>query len=101
MMYLIITLVTVGLMLPFAIMFLICGADKKHKIGGFVACLCIGLVVGGAISLQTAQNKSAWNNGVCDCGTKWELSAVSEGRHGTVTKYYTCDNCKTEIVIKN
>jgi hypothetical protein len=86
--------------IPFMLFFIIGGADKQHKIGGAIVGLVFWFLCSGGLYLQSANNAEQWNDGACECGTQWELSAVSESRNGYKTKYYTCENCHTEIVIK-
>lgn len=83
---------------PCILMFLICGADKKHKIIGAIVCASFWLLISGSIYFEAKTNAKAWNNGYCDCGTHWELVAVSKGHNtSSVTKYYLCPNCYAEI----
>lgn len=82
---------------PCIIMFLVCGVDLKHKLGGTIAILLFWGLVAGGLTLDILIKKNSWNGGYCDCGTHWELRGASESRTGTETKYYTCPNCYAEI----
>ena len=86
--------------IPLIIIFTIGGTDKLHKIGGSVVIVIFWFLVAIGAWAQGNDNAKNWNNGFCECGTHWELSAVSEYR-GSTTKYYTCPNCHKEIEIKN
>jgi hypothetical protein len=83
---------------PCILIFLAGGADKKHRIVGAIVCFCIWLIASGAVYFKAETNAKAWNDGYCDCGTHWELVAVSKS-HGTgsTIKYYFCPNCYAEI----
>lgn len=83
--------------MPFIIMFLVGGVDWKHKIGGSIAILIFWVLVAGGFTLDGMGKRDAWNDGYCDCGTHWELRAVSKSRTGVETKYYVCPNCYAEI----
>lgn len=85
--------------LPFMLMFLICGVDAKHKIGGAVFVLAFWLLTAGALYGQEQGNNERWNGGNCPCGTRWELVAVDRSRNGTEHKYYCCPDCYKEIEI--
>ena len=74
--------------------------NKFYKIGGSVIIVILWLLVSFGAWSQGNNNAKNWNNGFCECGTHWELNAVSEYR-GSTTKYYTCPNCHKEIEIKN
>lgn len=80
-----------------AVMFLICGADWKHKIIGALVCVGFWLLMSGGIYLDAKIDANVWNNGQCECGGRWELRGISEGLSGSVTKYYVCPDCYTEI----
>lgn len=84
---------------PFMLMFLICGVDAKHKIGGTIFVLIFWFLVAGAMYGQEQGNNERWNDGNCPCGTRWELVAVDRSRHGTEHKYYCCPDCYKEIEI--
>lgn len=63
--------------------------------GKIIACLCVLAVACGVMTLiyKDAENANdRWNNGVCECGGTYELSAASQYRTSK-TFYYTCDNC--------
>ena len=80
-----------------AVMFLVCGADWKHKIIGALVCIGFWLLMSGGIYLDASLDADVWNDGYCECGAHWELRGVSESRNGTTTKYYACPNCYAEI----
>lgn len=80
-----------------SIMFIVGGADKKHKIRGVLSCVAMWLIFSNLLCLDAYINFRAWNGGKCDCGGEWELVAVSESRSGTKTKYYACEKCNHEI----
>ena len=95
-----ITFAVVGLFgVPCVLMFATCGTDTKNKIGGSLACIIFWFLVAGVLHWQEVGNAERWNNGLCECGQHWELSAVAKSRSGTETKYYTCSNCYNEIEI--
>lgn len=85
--------------LPFMLMFLICGIDAKHKIGGAVFVLVFWFLFAGAMYGQEQGNNERWNGGYCPCGSRWELVAVDRSRNGTEHKYYCCGDCYKEIEI--
>ena len=80
-----------------ALMFVIGGVDTKHKVWGAVITLLVGALLFGGIYLDAKFDADVWNGGYCECGGQWELKGVSESRHGIVTKYYACDECRHEI----
>lgn len=80
-----------------AVMFLVCGADWKHKVIGALVCVGFWLLMSGGIYLDAKIDANVWNNGYCECGGHWELRGVSEGRAGSITKYYVCPDCYAEI----
>lgn len=64
----------------------------KKKI---LACFLILVVTFGIATLlykQAEREQERWNNGICECGGTYELSAASQYR-SSKTFYYTCDNC--------
>ena len=85
--------------IPSTLMFITCSATKKNKIVGAVFCLCFWLFASVLLWGQEVGNQGRWNNGFCECGEHWELSAVSKTRSGTETKYYSCPTCHNEIEI--
>lgn len=63
--------------------------------GKIIACLCVLAVTCGVMTLiyKDAENANdRWNNGVCECGGTYELSAASRDRSFEFF-YYTCDEC--------
>ena len=77
--------------LPLSITIISC-YKKKTKI---IACLCILVVAFGITTLlyQNRVNQDArWNNGICECGGTYELSAASR-YCASRTFYYSCDIC--------
>lgn len=63
--------------------------------GKIIACLCVLAVTCGIMVLmyQDAENAAdRWNNGTCECGGAYELSAASQYRTSK-SFYYTCDTC--------
>lgn len=80
-----------------AVMFLVCGADRKHKIIGALVCIGFWLLMSGGIYLDASLDADVWNDGYCECGAHWELRGVSESRNGNTTKYYACPDCYAEI----
>ena len=83
--------------MPFIIMFLVCGVDTSHKLGGTIVILLVWLMLAGGITLHTMSRADSWNDGYCDCGTHWELRGAAKSKTGTETKYYACPNCHAEI----
>ena len=73
---------------PFIIMFLVCGVDLKHKLGGAIAILLFWLLISGGMTLEGMNKADSWNGGYCDCGTHWELRGATKSRTGIETKYY-------------
>lgn len=82
---------------PAIIMFLVCGVDAKHKIGGALICLFFWAIMSGGIALDISIKADTWNNGYCNCGHHWELAGATKTRSGSTTKYYYCPNCYAEI----
>lgn len=85
--------------IPSALMFITCGATTKNKIGGAAFCICFWLLTSVLLWGQEVGNQERWNNGFCECGEHWELSAVDKSKSGTETKYYSCPACYNEIEI--
>lgn len=85
--------------LPLAFMFAYCGVDTKTKVFGSLFVIAFWVLFSGALYFQEQGNQERWNNGFCECGQHWELSAVNKTRNGTETKYYTCPDCYKEIQI--
>ena len=85
--------------IPCILLFVCCGADAKHKIGGSLVVIAFWVIISGAMYFQEQGNQERWNGGFCDCGQHWVLSGVSRTRTGTETKYYSCPNCYKEIKI--
>ena len=64
--------------------------------GKIIACLCVLAVTCGVMILiyKDAENANdRWNNGVCECGGTYELSAASQYCNSK-SFYYTCDTCQ-------
>lgn len=60
------------------------------------ACLCALAIGFGAMTLiyqKGEEQKKHWNNGICECGGTYELSAVLQNIYEKYF-YYTCDTCK-------
>lgn len=60
-----------------------------------LACLCVLVVTCGAAALLYMSRENAyerWNNGTCECGGTYELSAATK-YHSSESFYYTCDKC--------
>lgn len=95
------TIIGTGIIwIPCIILFLIGGKDLKHKIIGSLICIAIWVLMAGGLYFQEIGNQQRWNDGYCQCGQHWELSAVVRSRsNSSEKKYYTCPNCYTEIVI--
>lgn len=87
------------LAIPVIVMFITCGATIKNKIGGAAFCICFWLLASVLLWGQEMGNQERWNNGFCECGEHWELSAADKSRCGTETKYYSCPACYNEIEI--
>lgn len=85
------------LAIPLIIMFITCGVDLKHKLGGAFAVLIFWLIFSLGLWADGMATRDAWNGGYCECGTHWELSGVTKTRNGNTTKYYSCPNCYAEI----
>lgn len=63
--------------------------------GKIIACLCVLAVTCGIMTLNYKDAENAnehWNDGVCECGGTYELSAASQ-YHSFKSFYYTCDEC--------
>lgn len=72
------------------------------KIGLTICLLALWSGLAFGIWAEADRNEQAWNGGCCpNCGTHWELAAVSESRYGHETKYYVCPDCHKEITIEN
>ena len=85
--------------IPMVVAFVYCGVDVKNKIGGSLIVIIFWIAFAGGMYFQEQGNQERWNNGFCECGQHWELSAVNKIRNGTETKYYTCPDCYKEIQI--
>lgn len=60
-----------------------------------IAVLCTLIVTFGVTFLMCKDTENAhsrWNNGICECGGTYELSAAS-GRGSFKSFYYSCDKC--------
>ena len=69
-----------------------CPQKAKGKI---IACLCVLIVTCGIATLIYKDVENAndrWNNGICECGGTYELSAASKYRTSE-SFYYTCNTC--------
>lgn len=84
---------------PLIIMFLICGVDFKHKLGGALGVLVFWVLLSAGLAFDSKRDAELWNGGYCECGEHWTLAGASKSRNGTETKYYRCDNCHNEIQI--
>ena len=80
-----------------AVMFLVCGADRKHKIVGALVCIGFWLLMSGGIYLDASHDADVWNDGYCECGGHWELAGATRTKSGQTIKYYSCPNCYAEI----
>lgn len=82
-----------------ALMFIICGVDAKHKIGGAVFCIALGVLMIGGTLLEAKADQNAWNGGQCSkCGGEWSLVAVSRSHNtSSSTYYYECEDCRNTI----
>ena len=83
--------------LSIAVMFLVCGADWKHKIFGALVCISFWLLMSGGIYLDASHDADVWNGGFCECGEHWELAGATRTKSGQTIKYYSCPNCYAEI----
>lgn len=91
-----------GLMaVPCIAMFVVCGADIQHKVGGAIVCVVFWFLVSGGLYFQEVGNAERWNDGFCECGTHWELKGVTKTKMGSETKYYSCPECYKEIEINH
>ena len=86
---------------PMIIMFLVGGVDLKHRLGGTFITLGLWLFMSFSIVFSAWRNEEVWNDGYCDCGYHWELAGATRSKQGSVTKYYFCPNCHSEIEIGN
>lgn len=78
-------------LLPLSIVFL-SSRTVKWKI---LACLCVLVVTCGVAALLYTDSENAyerWNNGTCECGGTYELSAATK-YNSSESFYYTCDKC--------
>lgn len=76
----------------FSLVLVLIPQTLKKKI---LACFLILVVTFGIATLlykQAEGEQERWNNGICECGGTYELSAASQYR-SSKTFYYTCDNC--------
>ena len=90
--------ITSIIFIPLILIFIFCGVDKAHKIGGTVVVVLIWIVFTLGLFCEEKANEESWNQGFCECGTHWELKGVSKGIRHEV-KYYACPNCYSEIEI--
>lgn len=63
--------------------------------GKIIACLCVLIVACGITTLiykDVEYANDRWNNGICECGGAYELSAASKYRTSE-SFYYTCNTC--------
>lgn len=78
-------------LLPLLIVFF-SSRTVKWKI---LACLCVLVVTCGVTALLYMSSENAydrWNNGTCECGGTYELSAATK-YNSSKSFYYTCDKC--------
>lgn len=64
--------------------------------GKIIACLCVLIIACGItvlIYIDIEDNYNRWNNGICECGGTYELTAVSQ-YCASKSFYYTCDICE-------
>ena len=90
--------VTGIMFIPLILMFIFCGVDKTHKIGGAIAVILIWIVFTLGVFYEEKTNEESWNQGFCECGAHWELKGVGKSLTNEV-KYYACPNCYAEIEI--
>ena len=87
------------LAIPALVCFIVCGTTTKTKIKGSIIILLFWLGTSIACWGQSTGNAERWNDGHCECGAHWELSAVAHIKTSTI-KYYTCPECFNEIEIR-
>lgn len=72
-------------------------SNSKRKWLGWLVGITISLVFGfgfvGALAMEQEWDREAWNNGYCECGGSFELSAATKSKMGSKTFYYTCGDC--------
>ena len=76
---------------------MIATANAKRKWLGAIVGVIISLAFGfgfvGAITMEQEWDREAWNNGYCECGGSFELSAATKSKMGSKTFYYSCEDC--------
>ena len=79
----------------FICMIAIARAERKWlgAIVGIILSLAIGFGLTGALYTEQRQENEAWNNGYCECGGEFKLTAVTKTNIGGKTFYYTCKDC--------
>lgn len=99
-------------------MFIICGLVMSIFIGSFISfiltsnmkkglkkniatifiALAIGFGFSGLLTLEKKSDEMVWNNGHCECGTKWKLVNIEHLKNNSgELYYYNCDNCNIII----
>ena len=69
----------------------------KKVVVAIIVALAIGFGISGLFALERKGDEIAWNNGYCECGTKWELVDIEHLKNSGELYYYGCDNCGTVI----
>lgn len=89
------------LFVPMALMFLICGATTKSKIGGAIFSIVIWLMFSAAVFSEAKYDDEMWNNGICStCGSDYIFNGASHYRTSD-NYYYTCKDCGHTIEINS
>lgn len=47
--------------------------------------------------IEASSDKGKWNNGICDCGGKFEFSNAQHIRNGGTLYYWSCPDCHNVI----
>jgi hypothetical protein len=98
-MFVIIFIVVIIGIVDASIISMICGGCEttKGKVIGSAVVILFTIFIFVNATLCAIENKRVWNDGYCECGGRWKLTAVSDTDHSSRTKYYVCDECYKEI----
>ena len=65
---------------------------RKRTITAIILSILIGCTVSGMFYLEKSEDEKRWNNGYCDCGTKWQFGNVEHTKTDKLY-YWHCSSC--------
>jgi hypothetical protein len=83
------------------VLFFILGEDWKKTVSWILVFVFALFLLLGVTCLISYKSAKEWNGGYCQCGGVWEQrKAIKNHPLGSVTRYYECSNCHTEMIQK-